>query len=108
METYLAAINTYDLFFANNDIPTIAIFSTGPVDENAGTENGFQRELKNQHIRNYVLANSSAILFDYADILVYNNSGEKYQANWNDGGSLDHMIRFIRTINLTMMVRGEL
>jgi len=88
MDTYIAAINSYNSYFATNDIPTIAIFSTGPVDDNAGTESGFQRELKSTHIREYVLADQSRILFDYADILVYNNSNVRYQSNWNDGGNI--------------------
>jgi ribosomal protein S2 len=47
------------------------------VDDNAGTELGFQRELKNQHIREYVYSegDDNTYFLDYADILVYNNSG---------------------------------
>ncbi len=88
MDTYISAINTYNAYFSNHGMVTRAIFSTGVVDENAGTENGFQRELKNKHIRDYVNAHSGTILFDYADILVYSNNGERYQAAWNDNGSL--------------------
>jgi hypothetical protein len=88
MDTYLAAWETYNDYFVTNDIPTIAVFSTGVVDENAGTENGYQRELKNQHIRDYITSDTTLILFDYADILVYNNSGQRYQADWNDGGDI--------------------
>ena len=87
MDTYLAAIETYKTYCTTNSIPTEVIFSTGPVDDNAGTESGFQRELKNAHIREYVLEDSTRILFDYADILVYNNSGVRYQADWNDDGT---------------------
>jgi hypothetical protein len=54
----------------------------------AGTENGFQREIKHDYIRTYVKANNSRILFDYADILCWNNSGAEYTANWNDGGTI--------------------
>jgi hypothetical protein len=88
MDTYIAAINEYNSYFIANTVPTIAIFSTGPVDGNGGTENGFQRELKHDHIRNYVRGDNSRILFDYADILVHNNSGERYRVYWNDGGTL--------------------
>jgi len=88
MDTYLSAIEAYNSYFSSNNIPSIAIFSTGPVDENAGTESGFQRELKNSHIREYVAKDGSRILFDYADILVHNNAGQKYTVNWNDGGTL--------------------
>lgn len=88
MDTYLAAIETYKTYCVTNSIPTEVIFSTGPVDDNSGTESGFQRELKNAHIREYVLEDSTRILFDYADILVYNNAGVRYQADWNDGGTI--------------------
>jgi len=88
MDTYISAINTYNVYFSNHGMVTKAIFSTGVVDDNAGTESGFQRELKNKHIRDYVIAHSGTILFDYADILVYSNDGERYQATWNDNGSL--------------------
>ena len=56
MDTYLSAINTYNGYFSNHDMVTKAIFSTGVVDDNAGTESGFQRELKNKHVRDYVIA----------------------------------------------------
>lgn len=86
MDTYLAAIEEYNIRANNNGCPTISVFSTGPVDENGGTECGFQRELKNSYIRSFVKQEQSRILFDYADILVHNNEGEKYTATWNDGG----------------------
>jgi len=75
-----------------NGYPTKVIFTTGPVDDGngvmAGTENGFQREIKHDYIRTYVKANNTRILFDYADILCWNNSGAEYNANWNDGGTI--------------------
>ena len=86
MDTYLAAIEEYNIRAINRGYPTVSVFSTGPVDENGGTECGFQRELKNSYIRSYVKQEESRILFDYADILVHNNEGEKYTATWNDEG----------------------
>lgn len=86
MDTYLEAIEKYNLNAGINGYPTISVFSTGPVDENGRTECGFQRELKNSYIRSFVKQEQSRILFDYADILVHNNEGEKYTASWNDGG----------------------
>jgi hypothetical protein len=92
MDTYLDAVEQYIKHCTDNGYPTKVIFTTGPVDNEesnmAGTENGFQREIKHDYIRSYVNANNSRILFDYADILCYNNSGVKYIANWNDGGTL--------------------
>lgn len=88
MASYLNAIETYNDHAKSNNYPTITVFTTGPVDDNSGTENGYQRELKQNYIREYVQNHSEAILFDYADILVYNNSGQKHIVNWNDGGTI--------------------
>ena len=92
MDTYLNAVEQYIKHCTDNGYSTIVIFTTGPVDNEesnmAGTENGFQRELKHDYIRSYVNSNNTRILFDYADILCHNNSGVKYVANWNDGGTL--------------------
>jgi hypothetical protein len=91
MDTYLSAIEQYNLHCTSNGYPTIAIFTTGPVDDGAGvmagSENGFQRELKHNYIRKYVKENPELILFDYADILCWSNNGQEYKSNWNDGGS---------------------
>jgi hypothetical protein len=92
MDTYLQAVDQYIQHCSGNGYPTKMIFTTGPVDNGggnmAGTENGYQREIKHDYIRNYVSASSTRILFDYADILCWNNSGVKYITNWNDGGTL--------------------
>ena len=92
MDTYLNAVEQYIAHCNANGYSTKVIFTTGPVDDGyenmAGTENGFQRELKHDYIRNYVKADNSRILFDYADILCWNNDGVEYNSNWNDGGTL--------------------
>lgn len=92
MDTYLDAMEQYIQYCADNSYPTKMVFTTGPVDneftEIAGTENGFQREIKHDYIRNYVSQNATSILFDYADILCWNNSGEKYISEWNDNGTI--------------------
>lgn len=92
MDTYLNAVEQFIQHCTSNGYPTKVIFTTGPVDDGngvmAGTENGFQREIKHDYIRTYVKANSTRILFDYADILCWNNNGAEYNANWNDGGTL--------------------
>ncbi len=92
MDTYIGAVNQYIQHCINNGYSTKVIFTTGPVDDGygtmAGTENGFQRELKHDYIRNYVASDNSRILFDYADILCWNNSGVEYITNWNDGGTI--------------------
>ncbi|MCP4137737.1 MAG: hypothetical protein GY754_42630 [bacterium] len=87
MNNYLDAIES---FIANNPDTTV-FFTTGPVDgwTNSG-ENGYQRWLKHQYIRNYVLANSSRILFDYADILTHSPGGTMTQLSWTDSESSPH------------------
>ena len=66
MDTYLEAVESYILYCKENSYPTQWIFTTGPVDyfNHAGTENGFQREIKHDYIRDYVAADTSRILFD--------------------------------------------
>jgi hypothetical protein len=85
MDTYLDAIEQYNAYCTSNGMPTIAIFTTGPVDSYY-EENAVQRELKHDYIRDYVMSHPGTILFDYADILCWNNSGEKYTEDWDDGG----------------------
>lgn len=82
MDTYLNATQQYIDHCALNGYPTKVFFTTSPVDGYTG-ENGYQRELKHTHIRNYVLANTSRILFDYADILCWNDAGVMATASWN-------------------------
>lgn len=86
METYIDAFEQYIAFCEAQGYPTKMIFTTGPVDAYTG-ENAYQRELKQDYLRAYIETDTSLILFDYADILYYNNSGEKYTEVWNDGGT---------------------
>ncbi len=87
MDTYLKAVESYRSYCTANSIPTRVIFTTGPVDGNGGTENGFQREIKHDYIRTYVKAHTDTILFDYADILCWNDGNVQNIATWNDGGT---------------------
>ncbi|WP_430809853.1 MULTISPECIES: T9SS type A sorting domain-containing protein [unclassified Carboxylicivirga] len=89
MDYYLATTDTFITHTLTNNYDTKFFITTGAIDGNAGTENGFQRELKNQHIRNYVLNSNDPNIFflDYADILSHNAAGEKHQAVWDDGGT---------------------
>jgi len=88
MDTYLNAVMGYNSYAQNNGIPTTTIFTTGPVDGNSANENGYQREVKHQYIRDFVNSTDDGVLFDYADILVYNNSGEAGIGYWDDGGDI--------------------
>jgi len=83
MDTYLSATEEYRLFCLNNSYPTRVIFTTSPVDGYTG-ESGYQRHLKHERIREFVRANPARILFDYADILCYDDgAGASNTATWN-------------------------
>jgi hypothetical protein len=85
MKTYLNATQAYADYAVSKGYKTKVLFTTGPVDGNANNENGFQRYLKHEYIRNFVRQDPSRALFDYADILCYNNSGQLYTAIWTRG-----------------------
>ncbi|MCU0606467.1 MAG: T9SS type A sorting domain-containing protein [Candidatus Edwardsbacteria bacterium] len=87
MDTYLAATQSYIDSCAANGWPTTVFFTTGPVDGNDNSENGCQREIKHQYLRQYVALDTSRVLFDYADILCWSDSGDQHIATWNDGGT---------------------
>ena len=88
MDTYLDAWEQFIDYCKTHYPTTQMIFSTLIVDGHEGTEDGYQRELKSQHIRNYVNEHENVILFDFGDILSHSNSGEAYTAKWNDGGNM--------------------
>ncbi|MBN1182520.1 MAG: T9SS type A sorting domain-containing protein, partial [Bacteroidales bacterium] len=80
--TYIRAIEEID----SHDPRTICFFTTGPVDisgdgSQAELEYAYQRYLKHEYIRNYVKTNGG-VLFDYGDILTYNDAGEQATESW--------------------------
>ena len=86
LETYFGAMEELITHCATNSPTTKMIFTTGPVDIPAGEwtgECGYQGHLKHEAIRNYVRANPTRILFDYADILCYSNDGTAGTQTWN-------------------------
>ena len=95
MDDYLAATEDYIAYCIAESIPTKVFFTTGPVDGNGTTEEGYQRFLKHEYIRNYVKANFSRILFDYADILCYDDDGTPNTGSWSG-----HLFPIITTTNL--------
>jgi hypothetical protein len=85
MDTYLKVTQEF-IDYCADSIPTVIFFTTGPVDNFEGTisdESLYQGYLKYEHIRDYVKARPKTILFDYADILCYNNDGTLATATWN-------------------------
>lgn len=87
MDTYLAATQSYADSCAAKGWPTTVFYTTGPVDGNDNNENGYQREIKHQYLRQYVQLDSTRVLFDYADILCWSDAGSQHVATWNDGGT---------------------
>lgn len=86
MDTYLSATQGYIDYCESNDIPTKVFFTTGPVDTyngNFGNECMYQAYLKYEHIRGYVASDENLVLFDYADILCYDDDGTPTTISWN-------------------------
>ena len=99
MDTYLSATQEYINHAQTNGYPTKAFFTTGPVDGYSG-ESGYQRQLKHEYIRNYVLASSDRILFDYADILSWSNAGQQNLQSWTDHGGVSKQYQMIHADNM--------
>ena len=93
MDDYLRAIEKY-----NNDNPnTVIVFTTGPADRT--DERGYQAYLKNEHIRDHVTENNNRVLFDYADILSYDNEGNQRTTTWNDTAGNSHTFEVLHQDN---------
>jgi uncharacterized repeat protein (TIGR01451 family) len=107
MDTYLSATQTYIDHCADNGYDTKVFFTTGPVEggwtPDDPNENRYQRYLKHEHIRDYVRARSDAILFDYADILTWNDDGEQRTMSWEDHGGRVHAIPYIHSDNMLQL-----
>ncbi len=107
MDTYLAATQAYIDHCQTNSYPTRVFFTTGPVDGGGNTgENGYQRHLKHERIRSYVRADSSRILFDYADILCWSNAGTERRVSWTDGDGGSHSFQAIHDDNMLDLEGG--
>lgn len=56
-----------------------------PVDKGSNLgESGYQRSIKHNYIKDFVLASSDRILFDYADILCWSDAGQENRVSWKD------------------------
>ena len=82
LDTYLAATQQYIDYCVSNNYLTKVFFTTGAIDKYPGEE-GYQRYLKHQRIRDYV-GTRDVILFDYADILSWGNDGTQNTESWTD------------------------
>lgn len=77
MTEYLDATQQYIDHCSASGYKTKVFFTTGPVDWIcAEGEGGYKKYLAYEAIRTYAKANSSRILFDYADILCYDAGSE--------------------------------
>lgn len=82
MDSYLSATQGYADYCAAQGYATKVFFTTGPVDGYTG-ENAAQREIKHDYIRSYARADEARILFDYADILAWDDAGAENTQTWN-------------------------
>lgn len=99
MDTYLNATQEFIDYCVANSINTKVFFTTGPVDNLLATENAYQRFLKHERIRDYVNTNGG-ILFDYADILCWDDAGNERNTSWTDGDGGVHTFQHIAADNL--------
>jgi hypothetical protein len=79
--TYINAVNTYNTIHQTNP-EAHTIFTTGPVDGQENSGRGYQRFLKHEALRTYVQENDG-ILFDFADILCWNDQNIETLNTWN-------------------------
>ena len=77
MPDYVNATQNYIDYCTTNSYPTKVIFTTGPVDsENASGATGWNKYLAYEAIRSAVDNDPTRILFDFADILCYDNNSQ--------------------------------
>ena len=86
MAPYLSATQEYNDYCVSKGYVTKIIYTTGPVDNyNASGSIGYNKYLAYEAIRNYVKGDSRRILFDYADILCYDDGSETPNTTVYDG-----------------------
>ncbi len=100
MDTYLRATQEYDDFCRTNGYRTRVFFTTGPADGGWPAEGMYQRHLKHERIRSYVAASADGILFDYADILCWSDSGQQATTAWTDYGGTRRVFQSIHPDNM--------
>jgi len=78
---YISATQEY-FDYCTGNIGTKVFFTTGTVDTYTG-EIAFIKQQGYELIRDHVSADNTLILFDYADILCYNDAGELQTDTWD-------------------------
>ncbi|MCG8699300.1 MAG: DUF5018 domain-containing protein, partial [Bacteroidales bacterium] len=100
MDAYIEATRAYVNYCKENNYPTKVFFTTGPIDGASSIgEAGYQSHLKWEYLRNY-LDTTKFMLFDYADILAYNDSDELRETWWDDRNGERQYFPFIHRDNL--------
>lgn len=99
LDTYLAATQAYSDYCRMKGFVTRVFFTTSPVDGYSG-ENGYQRHLKHERIRQYVAATTNECLFDYADILSWSDAGTQNLPVWTDFAGAEKSYQMIHADNM--------
>jgi len=101
LDTYINATAAYVSHCSANGLPTVVFFTTGPVDGGGNMgENGYQRHLKCERIRDHVKSSGNGVLFDYADILCWSDAGDQNTVTWTDHGSNLRTFAYIHPDNM--------
>jgi hypothetical protein len=79
-DNYISATQGYSTYAKSLGSKVYVLFTTGPVDGGGSSA----RDEKYRRLRNYVASANDEILFDYADILVYNDAGQKNQTTYEE------------------------
>lgn len=105
LDTYLNVTQEYADFCLANGYATKVVFTTGPVDYESGWigVSGYNGHLKHERIREFVSAEPTRILFDYADILCYNDNDELATTTWNG-----HIYPIIHPDNMEGTLTGHI
>ncbi len=98
MDTYIDSVEQLVAHCTTNGYATRPFFTTGPAD--GGGENGYQRELKHQRIRDHVAGSSNRVLFDYADLLAWSDAGTERTTTWTPSGGTPHVFEILHTDNM--------
>lgn len=106
MDTYLDATEQYRIHSRTSGCATAVIFTTGPVDGLSGDEESYQLQVKNQSIRDYASNTADGILFDYADILCWDNAGVQNTRTWMNYNSMQKTFPAIAADNMLDMNGG--
>lgn len=102
LQDYFAITEYFNDYCESHGIKTKAIYTTSPITAN-NDEGAWEGQVKHDAIRAWVAADPSRILFDYIDILAYDNNGVKTTSTWNG-----HTYQRISATNLSPATTGHI